>query len=152
MFSVSRPSPSSNNTLESCWQRTRDRAVYSWPCANTGVHRSRMVLSRVRPTHPLNVQAYASLKGNCILWTVQLECAGENSNRIRGMQCVTPNASEQLLMTWTSTNRRWSRWTTTRVFLTRPCLTDMLRISVHIQPFLRRRMWRGTPLWVRTAR
>jgi hypothetical protein len=39
-FSVCGPSPSSNNNLVSARQRTRDRAVYSCPCANTGERRS----------------------------------------------------------------------------------------------------------------
>ena len=51
--------------------RTRDSAVYNWPCANGSIRRSKPALERVNPWHPLNVVAYAKRSGNCRRSTVQ---------------------------------------------------------------------------------
>ena len=75
-------------TKESCRLRTRERAVYNWPCANGSMRRSRAVLANVRPWQPLKVVAYARRRGNCRRCTVQSLPAGLKSNEIRGMQCV----------------------------------------------------------------
>jgi len=75
-------------TKESCRLRTRERAVYNWPCANGSMRRSRAVLADVRPWQPLKVVAYARRRGNCRRCTVQSLPAGLKSNEIRGMQCV----------------------------------------------------------------
>ena len=46
--------------------RTRDRAVYSWPCVKHGIVRSRPIRARVRPWQLWKVVAYASCRENCL--------------------------------------------------------------------------------------
>jgi hypothetical protein len=72
-FTASGPFPTSKKTLQSALVLTRERVVYSWPCAKTGVLWSTTVLLRVRPTQLLNVHAYAKQRGNWTHCTVQLE-------------------------------------------------------------------------------
>ena len=140
------------NTTMFCLILILDRAVYSWPWANTSVCKSRMVLSRVNPWHPLKVDAYASRNGNCKWWTVQEAHRGVNSNHIWGMQWMLPSSPVKLLIMQTSMYLRCKHSIITLAFLTNPFSTDMFLIIEQMQPCLSLSSCGGTPFCVKIAK